>query len=77
MKKILDNMSVTPYNRLIKRKGDMTMSRDEMMTQVIRKYGFEHEETIRFAQAVMDQMDRTALEDLFKEVMANPIEEEA
>ena len=53
------------------------MSRDEMMTQVIRKYGFEHEETIRFAQAVMDQMDRTALEDLFKEVMANPIEEEA
>lgn len=77
MKKMLDNMNAIPYNRLIKRKGDMTMSRDEMMTLVIRRYGFEHEDTIRFAQAIMDQMDRVALEDLFEEVMANSIEEEA
>ena len=55
----------------------MTMSRDEMMTLVIRRYGFEHEKTICFAQAIIDQMDRTALEDLFKEVMADSIEEEA
>ena len=75
MKKMLDNMNAIPYNRLIKRKGDMTMSRDEMMTLVIQKYGFEHEDTIRFAQAIMDQMDRAALEELFAAVMAAPIEE--
>lgn len=75
MKKMLDNMSAIPYNRLIKRKGDMTMTRDEMMTLVIRRYGFEHENTIHFAQAIMDRMDYTTLEEFFKTVMANPIEE--
>lgn len=74
MKKMLDNMSATPYNRLIKRKELQTMTRDEMMTQVIRKYGFEHEETIRFAQAVMDHMDDPTLRAFFDEVMKNPIE---
>ena len=52
------------------------MTRDEMMTQVIQKYGFEHETTIRFAQAVMDQMDDSTLKIFFDEVMKTPIENE-
>lgn len=76
MEKMLDNMNAIPYNRLIKRKGDMTMSRDEMMTQVIQKYGFEHEATIHFAQAVMDQMDDSTLKVFFDEVMKAPVENE-
>lgn len=52
------------------------MSRDEMMTQVIRKYGFEHEETIRFAQAVMGRMDDSTLRAFFDEVMKTPVENE-
>ena len=52
------------------------MSKDEMMTLIIRKYGFEHEDTISFAQAVMDQMDDSTLKDFFDEVMNAPIENE-
>ena len=37
------------YNKLIKRKEDLKMTREEMLTNIIRKFGFEHQNTIHFA----------------------------
>lgn len=53
MKKMLDNMNTIPYNRLIKRKGDTHM-REELLTKMIQRYGFEHKAVIRFAE-LMEQ----------------------
>lgn len=45
------------------------MTREEMFTLVIQKFGFEARETIKFAQA-MDQLDLLELETLLKEILA-------
>ncbi|MDV3428240.1 MAG: hypothetical protein LIR50_14680 [Bacillota bacterium] len=46
------------------------MTRDEMLTEVIRKWGFEHEFTIRFAKACDKWVTDKAVELLFKWTMA-------
>ena len=46
------------------------MTKDEMLTLVIQKYGFEHERTIQFAEA-MERMDQTKLETLLNETLKN------
>lgn len=51
------------------------MTRDEMLTLVIQKFGFEHEYTIQFAEA-MEWMGLVELEALMNEVLALPIENE-
>lgn len=51
------------------------MTRDEMLTLVIQKYGFEHKYTIQFAE-VMEWMGQTELEILLNEVLALPLETE-
>lgn len=51
------------------------MTKDEMLTLVIQKYGFEHEYTIQFAEA-MEWMGQTELEALLNEVLALPLETE-
>ena len=49
------------------------MTREEMLTLVIQKYGFEHEYTIQFAEA-MEWLGLTELEALMDEVLALPID---
>lgn len=49
------------------------MTKDEMLTLIIQKYGFEHEYTIQFAEA-MEWMGQTELEALLNEVLALPLE---
>lgn len=51
------------------------MTRDEMLTLVIQKFGMEHEYTIQFAEA-MEWMGREELETLLYEVLALPFEAE-
>lgn len=51
------------------------MTKDEMLTLVIQKYGFEHEYTIQFAET-MEWMGQTELEALMNEVLALPLETE-
>lgn len=49
------------------------MTRDEMLDLVIEKYGFEHEYTIQFAEA-MEWLGREELEVLLYETLALPFE---
>lgn len=51
------------------------MTKDEMFTLIIQKYGFESEYTIQFAEA-MEWMGREELETLLYEVLALPFEAE-
>ena len=51
------------------------MTKNEMLTLVIEKYGFEHEYTIQFAEA-MEWMGREELEALLYEVLALPLKAE-
>ncbi len=51
------------------------MTKDEMLALVIQKYGFEHERTIQFAEA-MEWMEQTELETLMNEVLALPLDTE-
>ncbi len=53
----------------------MTITRDELLTMVIRSYGFENERTIAFANA-MEVLDIEALTDLFNDIMSMPINED-
>lgn len=53
----------------------MTITRDDLLTMVIRSYGFEHERTIAFANA-MEILDIEALTDLFNDIMTMPINED-
>ena len=46
------------------------MTRDEMLTEAIRKWGFEHEFTIRFARACENWHTDSAVEWLFRWTMA-------
>ena len=49
------------------------MTKDEMFTLIIQKYGFESEYTIQFAEA-MEWLGREELETLLYEVLALPFE---
>lgn len=51
------------------------MMKDEMLTLVIQKYGFEHKYTIRFAEA-MKWMGQIELEALMNEILALPLDTE-
>lgn len=51
------------------------MTKDEMLTLIIQKYGFENEHTIQFAEA-MEWMGQTELEALMNEVLALPLDTE-
>lgn len=51
------------------------MTREEMLTLVIQKYGFEHEYTIQFAEA-MEWLGQTELKALLNEVLALPLDTE-
>lgn len=51
------------------------MTRDEMLSMVIQRWGFEHENTIEFAQA-MERMNDAELEAFMNEVLVRPFEEE-
>lgn len=46
------------------------MTRDEMLTKVINKWGFEHEFTIRFANACEKFHSETAVQMLYNWTMA-------
>ena len=48
------------------------MTREEMLTLIIQKFGFEHEYTIQFAEA-MEWMGLAELEALTYEVLALPL----
>ena len=50
------------------------MTRDEMLTAVIRKWGFEHRFTIRFAKACEDFTCEEALTALFRWTMGLSVE---
>ena len=49
------------------------MTKDEMFTLVIRKFGMEHDYTIQFAEA-MEWLGQTELETLLYETLALPFE---
>ena len=49
------------------------MTKNEMLTLVIQKWGFEHEYTIQFAEA-MEWLGQTELEALMNEVLALPLD---
>ena len=49
------------------------MTREEMLTLIIKKFGFEHEYTIQFAEA-MEWLGRKELEALMNEVLALPLD---
>ena len=52
------------------------MTKDEMLTLVTQKFGFEHEYTIQFAEA-MEWLGLVELEALMQEILALPaIEDE-
>ena len=51
------------------------MTKDEMLTLVIQKFGFEHEYTIQFAEA-MEWLGEKELEALLNETLELPIEAE-
>lgn len=51
------------------------MAREEMFTLVVQKFGFEHEYTIQFAEA-MEWLGQSELETLLYEVLALPCEAE-
>ncbi len=48
------------------------MTKDEMLTLVIQKFGFEHEYTIQFAEA-MEWLGQEELTALLAEVLALPL----
>jgi hypothetical protein len=50
-----------------------TMTKDEMLTLVVQRWGFEHEYTIQFAEA-MEWMGQTELEALLNEVLDLPLD---
>lgn len=52
------------------------MTKEEMLTLVIKKFGFEHEYTIQFAEA-MEWLGREELEAFMDEVLALPLDIEA
>jgi len=58
------------YFKYRKGKEIRTMTRDEMLTEVIRKWGFEHEFTIRFATACEKWHTEKAVELLYRWTMA-------
>ncbi len=49
------------------------MTKEEMLILVIQKYGFEHEYTIQFSEA-MEWMGQTELEALLNEVLDLPLD---
>ena len=49
------------------------MTKDEMLGLVIQRFGFEHENTIQFAEA-MEWLGQVELEALLDEVLKMPIE---
>ena len=51
------------------------MTKEEMLTLVIKKFGFEHEYTVQFAEA-MEWLGREELEALMDEVLALPLDTE-
>ena len=51
------------------------MTKDEMLTLVIEKFGFEARETIEFAEAV-EWLGQTECEVLLTEVLALPLDED-
>ena len=51
------------------------MTREEMLSLVIQKFGFEHEYTIQFAEA-MEWLGLVELEALMNEILDLPIEDE-
>lgn len=50
------------------------MTKDEMLTLIIEKFGFEHKYTIQFA-AAMDLLDTIELEALLLETLNLPLDE--
>ena len=51
------------------------INKDDLLTLMIRTWGFEHERTIAFANA-MEVLDIDELSELFNDLMNEPIEEE-
>ena len=51
------------------------MTKNEMLTLVIEKFGFEHEYTINFAES-LEWLGQAEAETLLYEVLALPIEKE-
>ena len=49
------------------------MTKEEMLTLVIKKFGFEHEYTVQFAEA-MEWLGKEELEALMNEVLALPLD---
>lgn len=50
------------------------MTKDDMLTLVIRRFGFEHPYTVDFAGA-MDWLGDAELEALFNELMRMPLDD--
>ena len=51
------------------------MTKEEMLGLVIQKFGFEHKNTIQFAEA-MEWLGQIELEALLEEVLRMPLDDE-
>lgn len=49
--------------------------REKMFTEIIRFWGFEHKNTIEFAQAMETATDEQ-LKELFEDIIDRPVEDE-
>ena len=56
-KKGIDKPDNICYTLIIKRKENKTMTRDEMFSKVIQRFGFENKNTILFAQHMETDSD--------------------
>jgi hypothetical protein len=55
------------------RKENKTMTKNEMLTLVIQKFGFEHQHTVEFAEAI-EWLGLAESENLLYETLDLPIE---
>ena len=52
------------------------MTREEMFTAIIQKYGFEHPETIHFAEMMETEKSDAVLKEAMELALEKPFEEE-
>ena len=72
----LDESQKKLYNEYIKRKEITKMTREEMLNNVVRRFGFEAPETIRFAQYCEDFDNDKVITVAYKWIMMKKIKEE-
>lgn len=73
--KILDKPVIMCYTCIIKREEKNVMTKQEMLTLVIQKFGFEAPETVQFAQCC-EQLGVEELRPLLEEALNAKVSEE-